>query len=363
MNESKSVPAFRSMPEVAEMNKTKGFDPSRFIRIAKDGGLVLDLKYKKMWFRVVYPEGKVRPVLLQKTNQVAVVEARVYRNVADTEPMAAFISTRYANGPEGKHYVDAAQYEAEDQALSDAGFGIQFCDVAEGTAMDRLVANGTVTIGASVKTAAGQPTEDEKPVGAPTPAVEQPVVVEQPVAAPPPVAVQPVIVESPVVAPAPVAEQPVATEQPVVTPPPVAVQSVVVEPPVVAPAPVVEQPVAAERPVAAPPPVAEQPMVEVQPSSAEPIIFPATQVEECQLDGKYTKDMPVEVICQTMTREEALAITVDVGKCSGWTLAQVEKERPASLKWYLNGYNGDNNIVRAGAHILLHGEQPRQVAV
>lgn len=88
----------------------------------------------------------------------------------------------------------------------------------------------------------------------------------------------------------------------------------------------------------------------------EAIVFPTAQAT-VQDDGKYSKDMSVEVICQTMTRAEALTLTVDVGTCKGWTLEKVEATRPASLKWYLNGYNGDDNILRAGAYILLHGEQ------
>ncbi|MHB8061769.1 MAG: hypothetical protein ACYDG2_03910 [Ruminiclostridium sp.] len=68
---------------------------------------------------------------------------------------------------------------------------------------------------------------------------------------------------------------------------------------------------------------------------------------------RYTTDMPVEEICELMSIEEAEMMVVDIGTCNGWTLADVAERRPASLKWYLNGYSGENNILWAGARLLL----------
>jgi hypothetical protein len=67
----------------------------------------------------------------------------------------------------------------------------------------------------------------------------------------------------------------------------------------------------------------------------------------------YTPDMPVDEICAVMTMEEAGNVIVPVGTCKDWTLSQVADRRPASLKWYLNGYNGNDNILRAGAKLML----------
>ena len=67
----------------------------------------------------------------------------------------------------------------------------------------------------------------------------------------------------------------------------------------------------------------------------------------------YTSDMSVEEICTLMTLDEAKNIIVSEGTCKGWTLSEVADRRPASLKWYINGYTGDNNILRAGAKIML----------
>lgn len=54
-----------------------------------------------------------------------------------------------------------------------------------------------------------------------------------------------------------------------------------------------------------------------------------------------------------MTYEEACSVQVDVGTCRGQTMRNVAERRPASLKWYIQGYGGDNNILRAAAQIML----------
>ena len=69
--------------------------------------------------------------------------------------------------------------------------------------------------------------------------------------------------------------------------------------------------------------------------------------------ASYTKDMDVDTICALMTEAEAEEIIVPIGTCSGQTLKQVAERRPASLKWYVKGYSGDDNILRAGAKLML----------
>ena len=56
------------------------------------------------------------------------MEARVYLDRSDAEPISSYISQHSAE--EGTDYVQAAQDEALSAALSDAGFGLQFADVA-----------------------------------------------------------------------------------------------------------------------------------------------------------------------------------------------------------------------------------------
>ena len=44
----------------------------------------------------------------------------------------------------------------------------------------------------------------------------------------------------------------------------------------------------------------------------------------------------------------------------GWTLAQVADRRAASLRWYVKGYQGENNILRAAAAIIWDSLQEKQ---
>ena len=66
----------------------------------------------------------------------------------------------------------------------------------------------------------------------------------------------------------------------------------------------------------------------------------------------YSSDMPVDEICSMMTYEEAGNVIVPLGTCKGWAMSQVADRRPASLKWYINGYSGNDNILRAAATIM-----------
>ena len=74
----------------------------------------------------------------------------------------------------------------------------------------------------------------------------------------------------------------------------------------------------------------------------------------------YTQSTPVEEICRQMTYEQAQNVIVDGGTCKGWTLAQVADRRPASLRWYVKGYQGENNILRAAAAIIWDSLQEKQ---
>lgn len=74
----------------------------------------------------------------------------------------------------------------------------------------------------------------------------------------------------------------------------------------------------------------------------------------------YTQSSPVEEICRQMTYEQAQNVIVDCGTCKGWTLAQVADRRPASLRWYVKGYQGENNILRAAAAIIWDSLQEKQ---
>lgn len=116
---------FESAPAVSELNQVPGFNPLKFVR-KTEKGYKLDLRYKKLWFRLKYPGGRIKLSPLRITDQLAIIEARVYFDKADAEPKASFIAQRDAKTTPGGLYIEAAQHAAIDRALSDAGFGLQF---------------------------------------------------------------------------------------------------------------------------------------------------------------------------------------------------------------------------------------------
>ena len=143
---------YESIPAVAELNKVPGFNPLKLLRrvISPDNGetlLQLDLPYKKLWFRLANPKGRIRLNALRITEQMAIYEAQVFLERTDENPIGSFTSSCTKEEAPGGHYIQAAQQAAMDEALSDAGFGIQFADVnmgAKGSRYgSRIPLNGT----------------------------------------------------------------------------------------------------------------------------------------------------------------------------------------------------------------------------
>lgn len=291
MATEKQTTMYHVNPAVSDLNRVAGFDPLKYVRMTKEGAM-LDLSYKKLWFRMKHPNGIIRSLLLQMTDQLAIIESRVYFDRQDREPAASYIAQ--CSKSETGDYVRRAQNSAIDQALSDAGFGLQF-------------------IPASPEQIATEPVKEAVPEPA---AVSEPAVTLQ---KPEPVQAEVPVVKAETVVPE------VKTAAPAVEP---AVSEVITEAP------------------------AKEPEVQEQ----EPTVVPAAVVtepkEESASAPAYTADMPVDQICSMMTLDEAQSYVVKEGTCSGWTMAQVMDRRPASLKFYLNGYGGKDNILRAAARIL-----------
>ena len=137
MSEERAL-MIQSNPEVAKLNRVAGFDPVKLLwRAVKGRDLSapqtqqLVLKYKKLWFRMACPNGRIHLIAHRLTDQMAIIEAEIYRDRRDEQPVANFISTRSVyDTPEGL-YTQAAEYEAQDNVLTEAGFGIQLCDVCQ----------------------------------------------------------------------------------------------------------------------------------------------------------------------------------------------------------------------------------------
>lgn len=66
----------------------------------------------------------------------------------------------------------------------------------------------------------------------------------------------------------------------------------------------------------------------------------------------YTMDMDVEQIKSMMTLEEAMNLTISAGSFKGRPLGQTAAEKPSCLSWFMTGYKGPDNILRAAASLL-----------
>ena len=297
---------------VAALNHVPGFDPLKFLRRTtsrKTGEDVmrLDLRYKKLWFRLACPTGRLKLNALRITEKMAIFEAKIYRDREDAEPLSSYVANCTLDATPGGLYVEAAQEEALDTALSNAGFGIQFADV--GSESEEY--GSEVPVGAKA--------EISKPVQTKAEVAEL-------------VQKQPEVMK--------------ATSQE--TDPLDAIMADDM--------PVPEQ-VTAE--------VVEKPKTVVR-ESVQPAQTPAEQpqnvivLEQEPPAAAYTQSSPVEEIRRQMTYEQAQNVIVDCGTCKGWTLAQVADRRPASLRWYVKGYQGENNILRAAAAIIWDSLQEKQ---
>ena len=72
-----------------ELNKVEGFNPLDYagqITDASDNtSLYLDVQYRKMWFRLANPNGKIVKKICNFDGNLAVVEAKVYLDKNDSE--------------------------------------------------------------------------------------------------------------------------------------------------------------------------------------------------------------------------------------------------------------------------------------
>lgn len=122
---------FNAVPVISELNRVAGFDPLKFLKKTARGH-ELELRYKKLWFRLKYPAGRTRLTPLRITDQLAIIEAKVFFDKDDADPASSYIATMtQENAPAGL-YIQAAEHDALDMALTNAGFGIPVCADAQG---------------------------------------------------------------------------------------------------------------------------------------------------------------------------------------------------------------------------------------
>lgn len=126
----------QAIPAVQQLRRVQGFDPLRFLKRNASGGIELEPRYQRLWFRLACPDGKMLLNRLQITDQIAVYEAQVFLSREDNQPITNFTAAvEKAQAPAGR-YVQAAQDEALKTALDNAGFGIQLCEITPSATVD-----------------------------------------------------------------------------------------------------------------------------------------------------------------------------------------------------------------------------------
>ncbi len=389
----------RTVPAAGDLHKVPGFDPLKHLQRVTDGSgnliLQLGLPYKRLWFRLACPSGRLLLNPLRITDQMAIFEAQVYFQREDPTPASSFTSTKTAR--EARAYIRAAQDEALSIALDNAGFGIQLCDVTQGMDGGK---SGSETPPPQVNAAAQVQPQRKAPAvntaadTAERPATELNVAENVPPAQPMQTAADTLsfdrteqLPEALTASAASVQVQNVEETDPHVIQHTNEMHSSLeaaparIEEPVKAEVSSSQQ-TASEMAGSAP---AENQAVETAPHQ-EPFVkteredsvvtvlkFPGQQGEtgdgnapleesapaasgENETAGAaptYTEDMSIEDIAARMTVAEARDMVVSAGTCKGWTLGQVLERRPASLKFFATPFCEASNIFKAAATLML----------
>lgn len=336
---------YQTNEAVAAINQVKGFNPLQYLRrtyseATKQEVWKLDLRYQKLWFRLAHPMGRIRMKTLRITDQLAIIEARIFLDRSDPEPVSSFIAECTAANTPGGLYIQAAQYESQAQALTDAGFGLQFSDISH--------APGDEAYGSELPVAKAALPE----MTAPAPATNT-VTAEAAPHVPAEETAQSAMDAEP--ARSLPAEEPAQAVLPAESVSEVQAVTTPVETPAKADT-VQESTLPAEDTAAGQviQPVTETAVAETTETESKTAeTLPDEETAEGATTPTYTKDMPVEEIMQLMTYEEACDYHVDFGTCKGWTMQQVAERRTPSLRWYVYGYTGEDNAVRAAASIMM----------
>lgn len=320
---------YQNVKEIQELNRVEGFDPRKYMRqLAGDGQTAkfyLDVVYRKLWFRLKYPNGKIVKTLKKLTDQVAIVEARVYLDRND--PEESFISNalaqKYMTADDqfGNKYVELAETSAVGRALADAGFGLQFADL-EGEADPNIVDAGLEHLSGPVSEEGLPDGTSMEGTGEGFNTSEEQIPGQYGLNT---------YISSENAQQAPVGNM-TATE---VGSMPPAMQNNM--PQVMHNSTQQPQPGTSFKPVPN-----QQPVQQSQAPSIQDTL------------SRIQRDLPVEQIYKMLNRDMAAALVISAGYYKDkLTLGQLAVEKPQSLNWYVNDYKGPDNLLRAAARFLL----------
>lgn len=300
---------------VAALHQVEGFDPRKFMRLIQkedqSSRYYLDVAYRKLWFRLCYPEGKIVKTIRSITAQMAIVEARVYLNKND--PDDSYVANAFAqkfreDSEIGQKYVELAETAAVGRALSDAGFGLQFADREK--EMDPEVTEAPIDEEVMAGTPICPENIPEEVFGS---SVGEPLMEDM-------IPGQ-CGIEDYIPMPDEIMRVAEASKEEV------------------------QQPKAALQPKAAPQPTKKSEQTP-QEQFMQNNVAPESTVG-------ITRDMPVNDIYGKLTKDLAVKVVVSAGCYKGKTLGQIAVEKPGSLQWYVDSYKGPDNLLRAAAKYLL----------
>lgn len=295
---------------VAALHQVEGFDPRKFMRLIQkedqSSRYYLDVAYRKLWFRLCYPEGKIVKTIRSITEKMAIVEAKVY--LSKNDPEDSYVANAFAqkyrmdDSEIGQKYVELAETAAVGRALSDAGFGLQFADREK--EMDPEVTEA--------------PIDEEVMAGTPICPENIPEEVFES-------SVGETLMEDMILGQCGIEDYiPMPDE--------------------------IMQVAEVSKEDAQPPKAAQQPTKKPEQTPQEQ--FMQNNVAPESTVG-ITRDMPVNDIYGKLTRDLAVKVVVSAGCYKGKTLGQIAVEKPGSLQWYVDSYKGPDNLLRAAAKYLL----------
>ena len=357
MKSNENAVVYSTEETVNGLNSVRGFNPMKYVR-STEAGAVLDLPYQKLWFRLKHPNGRIRYFIKKLSDSVAAVEARVFFDRRDSEPVANHI----VSGVDitDKNAVSQAQRSAAEKALSDAGFGLQF--LSDNPPVTRIIK---------------EPENKVVKLPADKPAPEKVIKKEEPAA-------------QPIVKPNEAENAEVKNE----TKPVIAPENNTVSDDTVKDAP---ESVAVEEPTQNADNKQPDPLLSVvntlesngikvdgntgevlenapyeqtdtsnvnTDASAQSVTVENenTQSAEAPIQEEsrvsYDKDTPVEEICKVMTLEDAMDFIIEGGPFNGMKMGNLAKTRPAkTFDTIIERYPTKSNILKAAATIVRDNMQ------
>lgn len=335
--------------KMANLNQVEGFNPEEYARVISGDGesarKYLDVVWRKLWFYMKYPNGRITKKIVQITNNFIIVEARVYfdRNDAEENYVSSAMAQRWFKKDDvfGERAVETAETGAVGRALADAGFGLQYCcDINDGS--DHDIVDAPIDISskkpenAAVKKADGTKSDtvgktentstDKKDT------VTESVNVQTKLTSP--VGLLGNLTNK--TANAAVSGNMYDKTDALKKNEPKEETSA---------ASTENKANGAENPDNNEIPEAPENDRDIQTGTG-------TETPAQPQDKKYDNSMEAGEIEKIMTVEEACEFVIDVGFNKGKTLGELGLTKPEKLEWYFKSYTGPNNILRAGAKII-----------